>query len=155
MPSALITGATGYIGGQWYFVPFRLKHCPKDATEKGPFLIWFKSQYSEYKIAATSRSPASTKLLQDFGVDVVETAGLEDMRKAASQADLVVNFADAASLPLVQAIIAGLKEHFEETTVRPILIHISGSATIFDPRPFDQSDVTSVSSPALVAKLSS
>lgn len=110
----------------------------------GPFLIWFKSQYPEYKITATSRSPASTKLLQDFGVSVVETKDLSDFQKAASEADLVVNFAGATNVPLIQALNAGLKERFEKTNARPILIHISGAGSLLDPTPFAQSEVTSV-----------
>lgn len=48
----------------------------------------------------------STKLLRDFGVNVVEATGFADFPKAASEADLVVNFADNQSLPFIQAIIA-------------------------------------------------
>lgn len=80
----------------------------------------------------------------------METTGSNDFQDAASKADLVVNFADGASLPIVQAIIAGLRERFEKTEVRPILIHISGSAAILDPTPFAQSGVTSVGLPVVL-----
>lgn len=110
----------------------------------GPTLIWFKSQYPEYEITATSRSPTTTKRLQDFGVHVVEITGLSDVQKAASEADLVINFADGTNQPHVQAITAGLRERFQSTKIRPIFIHISGSLSTWKSTTIAQSGVASV-----------
>ncbi|KZV94948.1 hypothetical protein EXIGLDRAFT_611195, partial [Exidia glandulosa HHB12029] len=54
------------------------------------------------------------------------------IRKACSQADLVFNIADCDDVPMTVAVLAGLKERFEQTGRRPVLIHTSGTGVIMD-----------------------
>lgn len=82
---------------------------------------------------------------------MIETTGFPDFQKAASEADVVFNFTSAANPPLIQAIIAGLKERSEKTKKRPYFFHVSGATSILDPTPFEQSKVISVG--ALVSSL--
>ena len=57
---------------------------------------------------------------------------LEQIQNLAAQADIVVNAADSDDLPLTKAILEGLKARSKTVTLKPILIHTSGSGVVSD-----------------------
>ncbi|KAL4243713.1 NAD(P)-dependent Metabolic Enzyme [Abortiporus biennis] len=115
MTSVFITGATGYIGGS--------------------FLARLLVPSYEYKlnISILVRSKEKAESLQsEFGIHSI-VGSLEDediLEEAASQAHIVVNFANCDHLEGAKAILRRLKRRHETTGDVPILLHTSGTGTI-------------------------
>jgi NAD(P)-dependent dehydrogenase (short-subunit alcohol dehydrogenase family) len=111
--SILITGATGYIGGA--VVDRLLAHPDR----------------SSFSISAIVRDTDKAKRFKsDYGVHAI-VSSLDDtnvLTDAASQADVVINAADADNAGATKAILAGLKARYERTGKAPILIHTVGAA---------------------------
>jgi len=115
MPNLLLFGATGYVGGS--------------------LLASLRSAYPDAHITALVRSESNFEAVRAAGVNSILHAthsDAEKIRKAASEADVVLNLADSDSLPLIQAIIAGMRDYFQQNKKRPILIHTSGTGVIMD-----------------------
>ncbi|KAH9940362.1 NAD-P-binding protein [Epithele typhae] len=124
-----LLGATGYIGGSV------LSHLLSSPAA------------SRYKITAAVRSEEKAEKIRSFGVDAV-LASLDDTERLealASQADVVVECADADHSASTKAILSGLKKRHQETGQVPALIHTVSCATCIS----DPSD-TDVRSQALV-----
>ncbi|PFH53083.1 hypothetical protein AMATHDRAFT_84076 [Amanita thiersii Skay4041] len=112
-----ITGATGYIGGG---VLARLLQHPQRAN---------------FELTVILRSAEKAeKLRTSFGVDAVvgSFADLALMERLAEKADVILSMADADDLPAAQAMLRGMKKHFEQTGVQPIFIHTSGTGVLSD-----------------------
>ncbi|TFK99916.1 NAD(P)-binding protein [Pterulicium gracile] len=112
----LFTGATGYIGGA--VLERLLKH--PDA--------------SRFHIIAIVRSQEKAEKLKKLGIDVVvgSHSDAHTVRDAASKADVVFAVADADNLDAASAMMQGLKQRFEKTGKKSVLIHTSGTGTLTD-----------------------
>ncbi|KAL0568650.1 hypothetical protein V5O48_013335 [Marasmius crinis-equi] len=109
----LVTGATGYVGGS---VLSRLLALPY-AEEK-------------YEFRAIVRDAGKAQKLElGFGVKTIVGSHSDQqlISKEAAEADVVLAMADCDDLDAADGINKGLKERFEITGKRPILIHISGA----------------------------
>jgi NAD(P)-dependent dehydrogenase (short-subunit alcohol dehydrogenase family) len=120
-----ITGVTGYIGGS--------------------VLTTLLEYPNKFQITALVRSEAQVPVLKKLGVTPV-LGSLDDaevLTKAASEADAVVNTADADHLAAVQALVKGLKLKNDKNAV---FLHTSGTGvlTYTGERievPFDDADI--------------
>lgn len=109
--SILIFGATGYIGGA--VLCSLLKEFPPP----------------KYTSTALVRSPSSHAAIEKLGVKVLKGCHSDHatIQEAASQADIVVNCADADDIELAQSIIDGMelrsgkKEDFLSCCIRGML----------------------------------
>jgi nucleoside-diphosphate-sugar epimerase len=125
-----ITGATGYIGGS---------------------VLTSLLQYpNKYRISALVRSQAQADVLKKFGVEPVlgSLDDLDTLTKAASEAHIVVNTADADHLPSAQALVKGLKLRKDKNSV---FLHTSGTGLLTFSNskidtPFDDSDIERIHS---------
>ncbi|KLO17101.1 NAD-binding protein [Schizopora paradoxa] len=112
-----LTGATGFIGGA---VLWRLlSH--KDAKD--------------FSFKVLVRSSEKAKLLCDkFGVEAVvgSLADLDKLEKFSEEADYVFAIADVDDLKAAQAVVKGLKNKFDKTGQKGILIHTSGTGVLAD-----------------------
>jgi len=107
-----MTGVTGYIGGS---VLVRLLE---------------PSRKSKYEIRALVRSEEAVEKLKQLGVVPVlgSLDDLELLEKEATNADVVLNTANADHLPGTKAMVKGLSEKSK----RRILIHTSGTGVLCD-----------------------
>ncbi|KAF8591025.1 NAD(P)-binding protein [Ramaria rubella] len=115
-PSSLfLLGATGYIGGS--------------------LLKSIVATHPQLSITAIVRNPKDNDVVRAAGATNVVNGSheeLEKIRNLATQADIVVNAADADDLPLTKAILEGLKSRAQSVTFKPILIHTSGTGVVSD-----------------------
>ncbi|KZW02437.1 NAD(P)-binding protein [Exidia glandulosa HHB12029] len=110
-----ILGVTGYVGG--------------------PLLRALKKAYPNAHYSALIRSEAHIPIFRAEGVQEIihgSSSDTDKLRKACSEADVVFAVADCDDVPMAQAVLAGLKDNFEKTGRRPVLIHTSGSALVMD-----------------------
>ncbi|KZP31671.1 NAD(P)-binding protein [Athelia psychrophila] len=119
MPTNIFfTGATGYIGGS---VLARLLAHPKRG---------------DFKITALVRSEEKAKLLEPLDVTALigSTDDLELLKKAASDADVVIACTNADDVPAAKAILQGLQLRHEKSKNKstPVLIHTSGTGVLAD-----------------------
>lgn len=114
--SILLIGATGYIGGS---ILSRLLDHPRFPT---------------FSLSAIIRSPEKAKELQALKVNTVlgSFSDQELVQNLASEADIVVNAADADNLEASLAILRGAKQRFEKTQTPTTLIHTSGTGVLTD-----------------------
>jgi nucleoside-diphosphate-sugar epimerase len=113
--SVLVFGVTGYIGGA-VLVGLLKAHPPS----------------AHHKYTALVRSASSVPIIEALGVTVIQGShsDLELIIDAASNADIVVNCADADNLELAKAILSGLEKR--QSARPPILLHTSGTGVISD-----------------------
>ncbi|QRV78495.1 NAD(P)H-binding family protein [Ceratobasidium sp. AG-Ba] len=113
--SIFILGTTGYIGGAIFSA--------------------IRKTYPNVPIAALVRNPSHNDAVKARGARIVQGSHSDHdiITKEASQADLVVNCADADDLPLIKAILKGMKQRKESGVKTPILIHTSGTSVVGDP----------------------
>ena len=82
------------------------------------------------------RSPSSLDGFKSAGVPVSAVQGsftdLELIKQTVAEVDIVVNAADSDTMPLHEAILAGLKKRFDEGKGRGLLVHVSGAAVFWD-----------------------
>ncbi|KAF6762446.1 hypothetical protein DFP72DRAFT_875966 [Ephemerocybe angulata] len=114
-----LTGATGYIGGS---ILTRLLAHPDRPS---------------FELTALVRNPDAAKKLAALGVKTISGSydDLALLTDAAAQADVVFTMVCVTvwdQLPPAQAILAGLKQRFEQTSKPPILIHTSGAGIVMD-----------------------
>ncbi|KZV99404.1 NAD(P)-binding protein [Exidia glandulosa HHB12029] len=110
-----ILGVTGYIGSS--------------------FLARLVKLYPTARISALIRSDSVITTFLNAGVhEAIHGTHLdhEKIRDASSKADIVMNIADCDDVGLTVAVLEGMKQHFEATGRRPILIHTSGTGVISD-----------------------
>ncbi|KZS98493.1 NAD(P)-binding protein [Sistotremastrum niveocremeum HHB9708] len=117
MPSLLILGATGYIGGS--------------------ILRAIREAHPQIEITALVRSSTDIHAVKSLGVRVVHlnTSDLSQVSAACSSVDIVVNAADADNLPLTCSVLRGLRHRYAEgksAKRKPILIHTSGTGVVAD-----------------------
>jgi nucleoside-diphosphate-sugar epimerase len=112
----LITGATGYIGGS---VLQRLLVHPDS---------------HKFRFTAVIRAEAKAPKFGALGVNTVIGSHSDSdlMRKLAAKADIVFAIADADDVNAAKGTLAGLKDRYEATGKKPILIHTSGTGTLTD-----------------------
>ena len=111
-PRLFILGATGYIGGTFLT---KLLSSP---------------DVSSWNITVLTRSKDSILIFKDLGLTPL-LGSLDDaeaLTKASSDADVVLNFADADHLAAAKSIVAGLSVGGK----RRILIHTSGTGALID-----------------------
>ncbi|KAF5336915.1 hypothetical protein D9611_002863 [Ephemerocybe angulata] len=111
-----LTGATGYIGGS---ILTRLLAHPDRPS---------------FELTALIRNPDTAKKFAALGVKTILGSydDLALLTEAAAQADVVFTMAVWDQLPPAKAILAGLKQRFEQTSKPPILIHTSGAGIVMD-----------------------
>ncbi|KAJ3511866.1 hypothetical protein NMY22_g15510 [Coprinellus aureogranulatus] len=102
-----LTGATGYIGGS---VLTRLLSHPRSET---------------FRITVLVRAPEKATQFRKMGIQAVVGTyeDLDLLKQHASKSDIVIQCSDADGLKAAKAILAGLKDRFEETGRAPALIH--------------------------------
>ncbi|EIW84038.1 NAD(P)-binding protein [Coniophora puteana RWD-64-598 SS2] len=117
------TGATGYVGGA---ILQKLATHPTAANSEFTLLV---------------RSPEKARLLEDWGKTTpaggvkILLGSLTDYDKVTAQvakSDVVFSMADSYNDDPCKAILAGLKERFQNSGKVPILIHTSGTGTLKD-----------------------
>ncbi|KAF8598918.1 NAD(P)-binding protein [Ceratobasidium sp. AG-I] len=110
-----ILGATGYIGGAVF--------------------TGLRKTYPNVPTAALVRNPKDNAALTAAGARVVQGSHSdhEIIQKEASEADLVVNCADADDLELTKALLRGIKQRKEKTGQISIFVHTSGTSVVGDP----------------------
>ncbi|KZW01417.1 NAD(P)-binding protein [Exidia glandulosa HHB12029] len=113
--SALVIGASGYIGGA--------------------ILVELRKKYPDAVITALVRSSANNDALRGAGANTIVHADTKDhaaVKDLVSNVDVVFNTADADNFELTKAVIDGLTERTKATGRRAILIHTSGAAELWD-----------------------
>ncbi|OJT02633.1 hypothetical protein TRAPUB_6814 [Trametes pubescens] len=80
------------------------------------------------------RDAAKAHKLNQLGVKIVlgELDDVENIQTLASQADIVLECADADHLDSTKAVLAGLKQRYKDTDKVPTLIHTSGTGVLTD-----------------------
>lgn len=93
-----------------------------------------KSAYPDLVYTALIRNESYAPAVRDAGaVPVIGTfADLDLATRLAEEADIVINCADADTLPFHKAILEGLKKRKEAGKGVGILIHTSGTAVFLD-----------------------
>ncbi|KAF9575540.1 hypothetical protein BGW38_008211, partial [Lunasporangiospora selenospora] len=115
-----VTGITGYIGGT--------------ALD---LLLKKESTNTKYAFRALVRSPERAEQdIRPLGIEPV-IGSLDDVdiiQREATNADVVLHFADADHFPAIKAILQGLSERSvgDQRRKRPILIHTSGTGVLLD-----------------------
>ncbi|KAG0291713.1 hypothetical protein BGZ98_002922, partial [Dissophora globulifera] len=116
-----VLGITGFIGSS------AMDRILQDPTAR-----------TRYNVRALVRSPEKAERdIRPFGVEPV-IGSFDDvdlLTKEASQADVVLNFADADNLTATKAILKGLAHRprrHDAARKRPILIHTSGTGVLLD-----------------------
>lgn len=129
MPLLLVFGATGYIGSAVVRKLLRevpglevtaLIRRPEQAEQlEGGIVAYSRRYYTEHSLAV--------------GIHTV-VGSIEELDKVyslVSKADVVLNAANSESLSFMHGILAGQRQHFNDTGIRPVLIHTSSSALVF------------------------
>ncbi|OCH93024.1 NAD(P)-binding protein [Obba rivulosa] len=115
--SIFLLGATGYVGGQ---ILTRLLAHPRTST---------------FEITVLVRSQEKAKLLESkFDVKAVvgHHGELGKLEQFASQAHVVFSCSDSDDLPMIKAILSGLKNRHATFGDLPIFIHTSGTGVLTD-----------------------
>lgn len=101
----------------------------------GSVLRAILASHPRFSVTALVRNQRDLESVRAIGVTSVVHGSHEDLKKIedlASQADIIVNAADADDLPLTKAILQGLKTRHTTVGYKPILIHTSGTGVISD-----------------------
>ncbi|KAI0920653.1 hypothetical protein AcV5_010335 [Taiwanofungus camphoratus] len=109
-------GATGYIGGA---ILTRLLNHPSA---------------SKLDITVLVRNSEKAMRLESFGVKTVigSHSDLEKLETLSSQAHVVISCSDSDDLPMIQAVLASLRNRHASVGDLPILIHTSGTGVLMD-----------------------
>ncbi|KAF7291315.1 NmrA domain-containing protein [Mycena indigotica] len=122
MKNILFIGGTGYVGG--VVLSRFLERTDLDA-----------------RITALVRSPDKVQKFQTLDSrnvknEFVVVKGSHDdaalVEKLVADADEVVSMADCDNLSAMESILRGMKARFEETGIKPVLIHMSGTGCLGD-----------------------
>ncbi|KZV84516.1 NAD(P)-binding protein [Exidia glandulosa HHB12029] len=108
-------GATGYLGGGLF----------KRVV----------ATYPKARIVTIVRAESAVSIVKAAGAhEVIQGTHQEvdKIKKAASEADLIVNAADSDDVNLISALLAGAKERFLTTGKRPVFVHTSGTGVVGD-----------------------
>lgn len=113
--SVFLLGGTGYLGGS--------------------ILAELIKRHPEARFVTLVRNPADNAAFEPLGVEVINGthADLALIERLASEHDVVVNAADAETLALSKAILAGMEKRARdqpEAQRKPILIHTSGTGIL-------------------------
>ncbi|KAJ7618781.1 hypothetical protein FB45DRAFT_840542 [Roridomyces roridus] len=120
MKRILFIGGTGYTGG--------------------PILSYFiqrqRDDPTSLDITALIRSPLKVERLRALNLRLNVVHGSHEdadlVERLAADADVVLSLADSDYLPAAQAVLRGLKQRFETTGAKSILIHLSGVGCLAD-----------------------
>jgi len=114
--TALFVTGAGYIGGS---VVARLLEHPN---------------VRNFQITALVRSPEKAAKLETLGIKTVvgSFTELDKMEKLSSEADVIINTADADDLNVTKALLNGSKKRFEMTGKVVVFIHTSGTGVFID-----------------------
>ncbi|KAG9100589.1 hypothetical protein FS749_014342 [Ceratobasidium sp. UAMH 11750] len=120
--SIFILGVTGYIGGAIF--------------------TGIRKAYPDVPTVALVRNPAHNDAVKAQGARIVQGShsDYDLIQKEASQADLVVNCADADDLELTKALLKGIKQRNESGAKLPIFVHTSGTSVVGDAPSGEPSD---------------
>jgi len=118
--TVFLTGATGYIGGT---VLTKLLSLP---TPPSTITLLIRDEKKAQAISSIKTNGTTLKPI------IGSLQDLETLTKAAADADIVVNTADADDLPATKALIEGMKQRKEKTKHRSLFIHTSGTGVFVD-----------------------
>ena len=110
MPSILLFGASGYIGGH--------------------FLVKLRKAHPEIAVTAIVRSTTHTKAIEATGAKVVQGtfADIDLITDLSSKSDVIVNAADCDDQGLTNAILKGIQIGGKKAAI----IHVSGAGNFLD-----------------------
>ncbi|KAI0312932.1 hypothetical protein OF83DRAFT_1176159 [Amylostereum chailletii] len=113
MPSVFYIGATGYIGGS--------------------ALVRLIKRYPDWNINALVRKEKSFEYIQQLGVTIIEGSFSDEalVTEQSRMADIVINISSADNLSLITAILAGMKQRFNEGRPKGTFIHTSGCGVFY------------------------
>ena len=118
--NVFLTGATGYVGGSFLS---RLLELPTPP----------------HKITALIRSSEKIKIFENLSERHTNCIGVQGsyedhhlLERLASENEVVVQTADCDDVPMMQAILKGMKRRHEKTGKVGVLVHVSGTGTIVD-----------------------
>ena len=132
MPSIVVFGATGFVGGEILGYPF----CPTYPTNErnaAPVIRELKKTHPSWLITAYVRSKSPAEVKKNLGVDRVVLGDFSDFEKIKSlskEHDIAFNAGSSFSRDPVSAIVAGLKERPSDSKGK--LVHISGAGNFID-----------------------
>ena len=142
MPTTVFEiGATGYIGGMYYYPTTWRIITGRDLTTTslplGAVLADLVQAYPDIRVTALVRNPAHSAALKANNnvVDVVEGSfsDIALITSKAREADITFNTGDSDDVALTKAILAGHKLRVAEDSKSPAaLVHISGVAVFAD-----------------------
>jgi hypothetical protein len=118
--TVFLTGATGYIGGTVLTKLLSLSTPPATIT------LLIRDEKKAQAIAQLKTNGTTLKPI------IGSLQDLETLTKAAAEADIVINTADADDLPAAKALIEGMKQRKEKTKHRSLFIHTSGTGVLTD-----------------------
>lgn len=118
--TVFLLGATGYIGGT---VLTKLLSLP---TPPSTITVLMRDEKKAQAISQIKTNGTTLKPIMGSLQD------LETLTKAAADADIVINTADADDLDATKALIEGMKQRKEKTKHRSLLIHTSGTGVFVD-----------------------
>ena len=126
-----VLGGAGYIGGA-VLVGYKKAYPNFHYTaliRNEDYVPAFEGERSDAcKSATTKRIPIAIGVKTVIGTH----SELDKITDLVAQADIVLNAADADDLPLVKAILNGLKNRNASGGLKPILIHTSGTGVATD-----------------------
>ncbi|KAI9723082.1 MAG: hypothetical protein M1828_004330 [Chrysothrix sp. TS-e1954] len=115
-PSLFLVGATGYIGGS--------------------LLTHLLKTHEDWHITCLVRSSAQESTLRELSPNVSSVVGsldtLDVLRAEASKADIVVNCSDCDKEAGILALVDGTIERQKVTDVKPLIVQVSGTASLVD-----------------------
>jgi nucleoside-diphosphate-sugar epimerase len=120
MPSILLFGATGLMGGH-------LAIALKKAYPSFPLTVYVRDTSDSVKAYLTESVHVDRIVYGDF-------SEAEKISKLAAEHEIVINCGSSWDVPLAKAINAGLKVRFEDGKGKATLVHISGTGNFVDER---------------------
>jgi len=123
MPTIVVLGSTGFIGGHFLFR--LLTSSPSSLSGLNPSVIALTSSSDKAETLAEWQKGLPSSMPFEVRVASRGKEWYEENRKLASQADLVVQAATSDDLDLTKAINAGL-EQAKKSGLAGKLLHLSG-----------------------------
>lgn len=131
MPSVVVFGSTGFVGGT-YLVAGSLT---RELTLAAPLIKAIKQAHADWPVTAFARSgrrPEDVK--KELGADSIvvgEFTDFDKIREVTREHDIAVNAGNSFSAEPIGAIVAGLKERPDDRKGK--LLHISGTSDEHSP----------------------
>ncbi|KAK7448519.1 hypothetical protein VKT23_013781 [Stygiomarasmius scandens] len=111
----LFFGVTGYVGGS-------------------VFTRLFLARDSDEEVTILVRATEKAEKLKQYGViPIVGDLGDGQLvEKLVSEAEVVINAADSWNIELTENILRGLEKRYEETGIKPVYIHTTGTGALLN-----------------------